>query len=144
MSVRSRWRALLTKNSKVPPFRLGIWCDYNRTLTPYGSVGVIVHNLVEGIFQLDEPVEIVLLIRAGEEQVVSRLKALGGDRLHLLPEAPGPTYLQRIVRRLILTPNVSQGGTNYKGGSGGVKAGGRPVPIGGRAPKARIMGLSHL
>ncbi len=101
MSIRSRLRLLIPRNSKVAPFRLGIWCDYYRTVTPYGSVGIIVHNLVEGLLQLDEPVEVVLLIRSGEEHVVSRLKAIGGDRLHLIPETPGPTYLQRIVRRLI-------------------------------------------
>ncbi len=65
------------------PFRLGVWCDYHGTLTPYGGIGVFVYNLVEGILELDEAVEVVLLIQAGEEQLVSRLQRIAHGRLEL-------------------------------------------------------------
>jgi glycosyltransferase involved in cell wall biosynthesis len=92
---------LLRKTENPSPFRLGIWCDYHGTLTPYGGIGVFVHNLVEGLFELNEPLEVVVLIRPGQEQVVSRLQALGGDRLHVVPQALRPTFLQRLLFRTV-------------------------------------------
>jgi glycosyltransferase involved in cell wall biosynthesis len=80
-------------------FRLGVWCDYHGTLTPYGGIGVFVYNLVEGILQLNEAVKVVLLIRAGEEQVVSHLQRIARGRLEIIPTLSKPTIVQRLLRR---------------------------------------------
>src|SRR5437016_1498123 len=87
---------------EMAPFRLGVWCDYHGTLTPYGGIGVFVYNLVEGILQLNEAVKVVLLIRAGEEQVVSHLQKIARGRLELLPTDPNPTFVQRLLSRAIV------------------------------------------
>jgi glycosyltransferase involved in cell wall biosynthesis len=83
-------------------FRLGVWCDYHGTLTPYGGIGVFVYNLVEGLLQLDETVKVVLLIRAGEEQIVSHLQWIGRGRLELIPTLSKPTIVRRFLVRAFL------------------------------------------
>jgi len=93
----SQWGAILGRRKTAPPFRLGIWCHYKATLAPFGSIGVFVHNLVEGIFTLDEPINVVLLIRPGEEQVVSRLRNLGGDRLQIISQQPQSSSFSRFI-----------------------------------------------
>jgi len=85
--------------NKAPgdPFRIGVWCDYHGTLTPYGGIGVFVYNLLEGILELDEAVRIVMLIRAGEEHVASELQKRARGRLELIPQIPRPTILERLL-----------------------------------------------
>src|SRR5260370_24300082 len=61
------------KEQEIPPFRLGVWCDYHGTLTPYGGIGVFVYNLLEGILELDEAAEVVLPIPAPEDHVLYHL-----------------------------------------------------------------------
>jgi glycosyltransferase involved in cell wall biosynthesis len=92
----------ITHRAPGGPFRIGVWCDYHGTLTPYGGIGVFVYNLLEGILELDEAVRIVMLIRAGEEQVASELQKRARGRLELIPQIPRPTILERLLLQTML------------------------------------------
>jgi glycosyltransferase involved in cell wall biosynthesis len=67
------------------PFRIGIWCDYGFTLTRLGGIGVFVYNLVEGLFALDEPIEVVMLVHQGDQHVTDCLQASARGRLQVVP-----------------------------------------------------------
>src|SRR5713226_2872515 len=57
---------------KTTPFRVGIWCDYEQPILPDEGIGVLVYNLVQGFLDLEEPVEVVLLVKPGwQKQVAS-------------------------------------------------------------------------
>lgn len=68
-------------------FRLGVWLDYGRTLTPSEGIGVFVHNLAAGLLELDAPLELVLLTHPQEQHVVERLRLRAPDRVTVLPDA---------------------------------------------------------
>jgi glycosyltransferase involved in cell wall biosynthesis len=53
------------------PFRVGIWCDYGFTYVPDEGVGVVIYNLVQGFLALDESVEVVLLVKRGDQERVT-------------------------------------------------------------------------
>jgi glycosyltransferase involved in cell wall biosynthesis len=61
-------------------FRVGIWCDYGFTLLPDEGIGVLVYNLVQGLLRIEEPVEVVLLVSAGDQ---SRVASFTGNHEHL-------------------------------------------------------------
>jgi glycosyltransferase involved in cell wall biosynthesis len=65
--------------------RIGIWCDYGVTLTPTEGIGVFVANLVSGLLELNEPLEVVLLIRPGDHHLVESLGSRFPDRLQIVP-----------------------------------------------------------
>jgi glycosyltransferase involved in cell wall biosynthesis len=57
---------------KTAPFRVGIWCDYEQPILPDEGIGVLVYNLVQGFLDLEEPVEVILLVKQGwQKQVAS-------------------------------------------------------------------------
>jgi glycosyltransferase involved in cell wall biosynthesis len=68
------------------PFRIGIWCDYGRTLTPTEGIGVFAHNLAAGLIELEEPVDVVLLTHAQERHVVEYLRQRAPDRVRVIPD----------------------------------------------------------
>jgi glycosyltransferase involved in cell wall biosynthesis len=53
------------------PFRIGICCDYGVTLLPQEGIGVFIFNLVAGLLQLDEPLEVVLMVHPGDQNRIS-------------------------------------------------------------------------
>jgi hypothetical protein len=53
------------------PFRIGIWCDYGFTYVPNEGIGVVIYNLVQGFLALEECVEVVLLVKAGDQERVA-------------------------------------------------------------------------
>jgi glycosyltransferase involved in cell wall biosynthesis len=62
----------LLEPGKTTPFRVGIWCDYEQPILPDEGIGVLVYNLVQGFLDLEEPVEVVLLVKPGwQKQVAS-------------------------------------------------------------------------
>jgi glycosyltransferase involved in cell wall biosynthesis len=67
--------------------RIGIWCDYGYTITPKAGIGVFVYNLIAGLLSLEEPVEVVMLVRPGDQGIVSYLQKRAGDRLRVAPAA---------------------------------------------------------
>ena len=73
------------------PIRIGVWCDYGVTLTPTEGIGVFVANLVRGLLELDEPVEVVMLVRPGDQKVVANLRRHAPSRLRILPDI-WPTF----------------------------------------------------
>ena len=60
MNFRLPWREKKLTSGGPKPFRIGVWCDYGFTLTRVWGIGVFVYNLVEGLFALDEPIEVVM------------------------------------------------------------------------------------
>jgi glycosyltransferase involved in cell wall biosynthesis len=79
------WKRAKTQTDSVRPLRIGIWCDYGFTLTRLGGIGVFVYNLVEGLFALDELIEVVVLVRQGDQHVTDCLQASGRGRLKVVP-----------------------------------------------------------
>src|SRR5438067_12237849 len=78
--------------SGPPPFRIGIWCDAGFTLDlRIGGIGVFVYNLVEGLFALDEPIEVTMLVHPGDQHMMDCLKGPARGRLRVVPEAPTPS-----------------------------------------------------
>jgi glycosyltransferase involved in cell wall biosynthesis len=70
-------------NENNRPFRLGVWCDYyGITLTPTGGIGVFVYNLVAGLLALEDRIEVVLLVRPGDQKVAA---AFLGERRGVSP-----------------------------------------------------------
>jgi glycosyltransferase involved in cell wall biosynthesis len=82
------WKRTRMRTSGARPLRIGIWCDYGFTLTRQWGIGVFVYNLVEGLFALDEPVEVVMLVHQGDRHVTDCLQASAGGRLHVVPASP--------------------------------------------------------
>ena len=62
------------------PFRIGVWCHYGATLAPHEGIGVFTHNLMHGLLQLNEPVELALLVRPGDQEMVAPLADRTGER----------------------------------------------------------------
>jgi len=50
------------------PFRVGIWCDYESAIRPDEGIGVLVYNLIQGFLRLEEPLEVVLLVRPDDQK----------------------------------------------------------------------------
>jgi glycosyltransferase involved in cell wall biosynthesis len=65
--------------------RIGVWCDYGFTLTPQCGIGVFVYHLVAGLLSLEEPIEIVMLVRPGDQAMASALANGAADRLMIAP-----------------------------------------------------------
>jgi glycosyltransferase involved in cell wall biosynthesis len=82
--------------SNARRFRIGIWCDYGFTLTPKAGIGVFVYNLVAGLLSLDEPIEVVMLVSPGDQEIVSPLRMQAPGRLRV---APPPNTRGRWLRR---------------------------------------------
>lgn len=70
------------------PFRVGIWCDYGYVTLIEQGIGIFVQNLVRGLLDLSEDVEVALLVRPGDAQLgkLVELKQKGGTRLQIVPE----------------------------------------------------------
>jgi glycosyltransferase involved in cell wall biosynthesis len=66
--------------------RIGVWCDYGVTLRATEGIGVFIYNLVAGLLSLEEPVEVVLLVRAGDQHVAAELARRFPGRLHTVPQ----------------------------------------------------------
>ncbi len=67
------------------PLRIGVWCDYGVTLTPTEGIGVFVWNLIGGLMELDEPLEVIVLVAPGDQQQVEPLQRRFPGRLHVVP-----------------------------------------------------------
>jgi glycosyltransferase involved in cell wall biosynthesis len=73
------------------PFRIGVWCDVEFTLSMrIGGIGVFVYNLVEGLLALDEPIDVTMLVRPGDQHMMDCLKGPARGRLRVVPELPSP------------------------------------------------------
>src|SRR5437762_14193240 len=80
------------------PLRIGIWCDYGFTLTPKDGIGVFVYNLVAGLLSLDEAIEVVMLVRPGDQALVVPFQTIGPwGRLRVVPPT---TAKSRWLRRV--------------------------------------------
>jgi glycosyltransferase involved in cell wall biosynthesis len=71
--------------SVVRPLRIGVWCDYGVTLTPTEGIGVFVWNLIGGLLELPEPLEVVVLATPGDRHLVAPLQKRFSNRLHVVP-----------------------------------------------------------
>jgi glycosyltransferase involved in cell wall biosynthesis len=84
------------------PIRIGVWCDYGQTLTPTEGIGVFVYNLVAGFLELDDPVEVVLLVRPGDQEMVAGFVPYAPGRLRIVPDSlpiiPQSARLTRLVQ----------------------------------------------
>jgi len=69
----------------VRPFRIGIWCDYGVTLTPTEGIGVFVWNLIGGLMELDEPLEVVVQVSPGSQRLFEPLRSRFKGRLQIVP-----------------------------------------------------------
>lgn len=49
------------------PLRIGFWACYDVTLEPSAGIGVFLYNLLHGLADLDEEVQLVLLVRPGDQ-----------------------------------------------------------------------------
>jgi glycosyltransferase involved in cell wall biosynthesis len=80
-----------TSNAKMDDkranFRLGVWMDYGETLGPGDGIGVFVHNLLNGLLDLDDSFELVLQIHPGDEVVVESFVQKAPNRVRI---SPGP------------------------------------------------------
>jgi glycosyltransferase involved in cell wall biosynthesis len=88
--------------------RIGVWCDYGVTLTPTEGIGVFVWNLVGGLLELDEPLEVIMLVAPGDQYLVEDLRKRFPGRLHVVPPVrsrlfglPVPAQLLQSWIRLI-------------------------------------------
>jgi glycosyltransferase involved in cell wall biosynthesis len=73
------------------PLRIGIWCDYKEyTLTRLWGIGVFAFNLIEGLLALDEAIEIVMLVRQGDQHVADCLRKSARNRLQVIPKPWSP------------------------------------------------------
>src|SRR4051812_25339790 len=73
------------------PLRLGFWCDFGTTLRPHEGIGVFVYSLMEGFLRIDQPVELVVLVRPGDQHLVQNLLERGAQRIEVIPtKADGP------------------------------------------------------
>src|SRR5262245_9107401 len=68
------------------PFRIGVWCHYGTTLTPNEGIGVFTYNLMQGLLQLAEPVELAVMVRPGDQHLVAPLAERAPGRVHVLPD----------------------------------------------------------
>jgi glycosyltransferase involved in cell wall biosynthesis len=101
---------ILFRNFAVPqPIRIGVWCDYGVTLTPTEGIGVFVYNLVEGLLSLDEPVEVTMLVRPGDQNLAAELVRKFPGRLRVLPE------VWPIVKSSARLTNLLQAGVRFLG-----------------------------
>jgi glycosyltransferase involved in cell wall biosynthesis len=73
---------------RTTSFRVGIWCDYEHTILPDEGVGVLVYNLVQGFLAIEEPVEVVLLVKPGDQERVASFTGQH-DRLRIASRLGG-------------------------------------------------------
>src|SRR5437667_7941454 len=85
------------------PFRIGIWCDVGFTLSMrIGGIGVFVYNLVEGLFALDDPIDVPMLVRPGDQHMMDCLRGTARGRLRVVPELPPrPPLLLRWMDNIV-------------------------------------------
>lgn len=65
--------------------RIGVWCDYGVTLTPTEGIGVFVWNLIGGLLEVEQALEIVILVRPGEQHLIQDLQKQFQNRLTVVP-----------------------------------------------------------
>jgi glycosyltransferase involved in cell wall biosynthesis len=65
----------------VNELRVGIWCAYGETLSPSAGIGVFVHNLARGMAALDDQINVILAVHAGDESLVAETVAAGQGRI---------------------------------------------------------------
>jgi glycosyltransferase involved in cell wall biosynthesis len=75
-------------NEDKRPFRIGVWCDYSITLMPTSGIGVFVYNLLAGLLDLEERIEVVLLVRPGDQKVAAATLAKSRGKLRVIPDDP--------------------------------------------------------
>jgi glycosyltransferase involved in cell wall biosynthesis len=82
--------------------RIGVWCDYGVTLTPTEGIGVFIWNLIGGLLELDEPVQVVMLVAPGDQHLVENLQKRFPSRLHVTPPARSSSlqFWIRLLARL--------------------------------------------
>ncbi len=68
------------------PLRIGFWACYNVTLEPSAGIGVFLYNLLRGFADLDEEVELVLLVRPGDQARAAEYVAGCRRPVWILPE----------------------------------------------------------
>src|SRR5262245_57035184 len=69
------------------PLRIGFWACYNVTLEPSAGIGVFLYNLLHGLADLDEEVELVLLVRPGDQTRAAGFVAHCRRPVRILPGA---------------------------------------------------------
>ena len=101
----------------MTPIRIGVWCDYGVTLTPTEGIGVFVANLVEGLLNLEEQIEVTLLVRPGDQPIAGSLQKKYPHRLQIVPpiwprihgSPAGTNVLQAGVRLIARVLRMTQG-----------------------------------
>ena len=83
------------------PFRIGVWCDYGVTLTPTEGIGVFVWNLTNGLLELNEFLEVVVLVAPGDQHLVQDLKERFPLRLQVVPTVDSKVFGFPISARLL-------------------------------------------
>jgi glycosyltransferase involved in cell wall biosynthesis len=76
------------------PRRIGIWCDYGFTLSPFQGIGVFVRNLALGLVEASSEVEVVILYHPGDPSAYAQLRAESKGRIHLHPPLPSSLWVR--------------------------------------------------
>lgn len=79
--------------------RIGIWCDYGRTIAPRDGIGVFVDNLVRGILAADSTCRIALKAHPGETRTLGSLEEAGGERVKVVAESASRRHPGLALRR---------------------------------------------
>src|SRR5262245_2529190 len=69
------------------PLRIGFWACYDVTLEPSAGIGVFLYNLLHGLADLDDEVELVLLVRPGDQARAGEYVARSRRPVRILPGA---------------------------------------------------------
>lgn len=70
------------KNAPTSPrLRIGIWCAYHITLQPSEGIGVFAHNLARGLAEIEPSVEVVMVTKPGDEDLMQETVQAGQGRI---------------------------------------------------------------
>ena len=74
-----------SRSSTRATFRIGCWLDYGGTFTPTEGIGVFTHSLLRGFMKLPESIELVLMVKFGDEEPVQGLQKRYPNRVRVVP-----------------------------------------------------------
>ena len=75
--------------------RIGIWCDYGKTLVPSEGIGVFVHNLAANLVKVND-CEVLLVAAPGDTHLLTDTVSRGGGRIQVA-ESPIQSSTSRFL-----------------------------------------------